>query len=63
MTATHKVRYCRCGARLARDNPGNRCGPYLAADRDRLAAAPEVPADFWNEVVLQEALRAGTWAG
>jgi hypothetical protein len=40
MTATHKARYCRCGARLARDNPGNRCAPCLAADRNQMAAAP-----------------------
>jgi transcriptional regulator with XRE-family HTH domain len=56
MTTAHKARYCRCGARLARDNPGARCSACTAADRDRLAAAPEMPADFWDEVVLQEAL-------
>jgi transcriptional regulator with XRE-family HTH domain len=56
MTAAHKARYCRCGARLARDNPGTRCSACTAADRDRPVAAPEVPADFWDEVVLQEAL-------
>ena len=58
MTATHKARYCRCGARLARDNPGNQCAPCFAADRVRLGAAPEVPAGFWNEVVLKEALQS-----
>jgi transcriptional regulator with XRE-family HTH domain len=56
MTATHRTRYCRCGARLARDNTGTRCSACVAADRDRLATAPEVPADFWDEVVLREAL-------
>jgi hypothetical protein len=56
MTAAHKARYCRCGARLARDNPDTRCSACTAADRNRLVAAPEVPADFWDEVVLQEAL-------
>lgn len=55
MTATHKARYCRCGARLARDNTGSRCAPCVAADRDR-SAPPEVPADFWDEVVLRKAL-------
>jgi len=56
MTATPKTRYCRCGARLARDNAGTRCSACVAANRDRLVTAPEVPADFWDEVVLREAL-------
>ncbi|MDG4765114.1 helix-turn-helix transcriptional regulator [Solwaraspora sp. WMMD406] len=56
-TVTQKARYCRCGARLARDNPGNQCAACLSADRDRLAAAPEVSAEFWDEVVLREALQ------
>lgn len=56
MTAAHKARYCRCGARLARDNPDTRCSACTAADRERLVGAPEVPADFWDEVVLREAL-------
>jgi transcriptional regulator with XRE-family HTH domain len=56
MTAAHKARYCRCGARLARDNTGSRCAPCVAADRDRAVAPPEVPAEFWDEVVLREAL-------
>jgi len=56
MTATHKARYCRCGARLARDNSGTRCSGCTAANRDRLLVAPEVSADFWDEVVLREAL-------
>lgn len=56
MTATHTARYCRCGARLARDNSGSRCSGCTAANRDRLIGAPDVPADFWDEVVLREAL-------
>jgi transcriptional regulator with XRE-family HTH domain len=56
MTATHKARYCRCGVRLARDNSGSRCSACVTADRDRLSAAPEVPADFWDEVVLRQSL-------
>src|SRR6266545_7385913 len=58
MTATHKARYCRCGARLARDNTGTRCAPCVAHERDQLYAAPEIPADFWDEVVLSEALQS-----
>lgn len=56
MTANVEVRYCRCGARLARDNSGARCSACVAAARDALLAAPQVPADFWNEVVMREAL-------
>lgn len=56
MTASHKARYCRCGARLARDNTGTRCSGCLAADRDQLIKAPEVPDGFWNEVVIRDAL-------
>src|SRR5437773_2530589 len=56
MTSSHRTRYCRCGARLARDNTSTRCSACIALDRDRLCTAPEVPADFWDEVVLREAL-------
>lgn len=56
MTAARRARYCRCGARLARDNTGPRCSACTAADRDQVAAAPEVPTDFWDEVVVREAL-------
>ncbi|MBM0256496.1 helix-turn-helix domain-containing protein [Micromonospora sp. 4G55] len=58
MTATHKQRYCRCGTRLARDNTGTRCAPCLSHDRERLHAAPKFPPDFWDEVVLSEALQS-----
>ena len=56
MTATHRTRYCRCGARLARDNADMRCSACVIAERDRVATAPAVPDDFWDEAVLQEAL-------
>lgn len=56
MTGSHKARYCRCGARLARDNTGARCAGCVAVDRDRPTMAPEVPAEFWDEVVLRDAL-------
>lgn len=58
MTATHKARYCSCGARLARDNPGTRCAPCAAHERDHLHAAPDLPAELWDEVVLREALQS-----
>jgi hypothetical protein len=34
-----------------------RCAPCVAHERD-LHAAPELPADFWDEVVLREALQS-----
>jgi transcriptional regulator with XRE-family HTH domain len=49
-------RRCRCGVRLARDNRGMRCTPCQAAARGRLAAAPEMPASFWEEPELVAAL-------
>jgi hypothetical protein len=51
-------RRCRvCGARLARDNPGPRCGPcVVAASRDR--PARDLPPAFWFDAELQAALRA-----
>jgi transcriptional regulator with XRE-family HTH domain len=56
MTATRTTRYCRCGAQLARDNRGSRCAACAAADRNRLAVPSDVPPEFWEEPVLQEAL-------
>ncbi|MEW2382685.1 helix-turn-helix transcriptional regulator [Micromonospora sp. NPDC047707] len=58
MTATHQTRYCRCGARLARDNTSGRCSPCSSYRRQHPEAAPEVPDDFWDEVVLSDALRS-----
>lgn len=34
------IRYCACGARLARDNPGDQCSPCQAAARHRASAVP-----------------------
>lgn len=50
------VRRCRCGTRLARDRAGDRCGVCEAAHRERLAAPPVVPAEFWAHPPLAEAL-------
>ncbi|SCL19030.1 Helix-turn-helix domain-containing protein [Micromonospora inyonensis] len=58
MTATHEARYCRCGTRLARDNATGRCSPCSSYGRHQPHAAPDVPADFWDEVVLREALQS-----
>ncbi len=46
----------RCGTRLAHDNSGGYCAPCKVASRDRFAASPEVPADFWDNEAIREAL-------
>lgn len=51
-------RYCVCGTRLARDNSTHRCAACRSADRNRPLAAPNVPAAFWRDEELQEALSA-----
>lgn len=54
-----KFRYCRCGARLARDNPAEQCTPCQRAARDRAVGPPDVPADFWvSSEQLRDALEA-----
>ncbi|WP_327427302.1 helix-turn-helix domain-containing protein [Streptomyces sp. NBC_01236] len=51
------ARYCQCGTRLARDNSGTECH---ACRRKRQIAAvaqpPEVPASFWENEQMCEAL-------
>ncbi|MDT3438267.1 helix-turn-helix transcriptional regulator [Pseudofrankia sp. BMG5.37] len=51
-------RYCRCGTRLARDNAGSQCAACTRRARALVAAAPEVPADFWQTDQLRDALEA-----
>lgn len=51
-------RYCRCGTRLARDNSGSQCGSCARQARNLVAAAPEVPAQFWETDQLRDALAA-----
>ncbi|MFJ6198664.1 helix-turn-helix domain-containing protein [Micromonospora sp. NPDC092111] len=58
MTATHKARCCRCGARLARDNNSGRCSPCSSHHRQHPDTAPEVPAGFWDETVISAALQS-----
>ena len=50
--------YCRCGTRLAQDNPGRQCARCAQASRGRLLAPPEVPAQFWQSEQLQEGFAA-----
>ncbi|MCA1673484.1 MAG: hypothetical protein LC799_15230, partial [Actinobacteria bacterium] len=48
-------RYCRCGTRLATDNPGHQCASCQRASRDKLLAPPPVPAGFWQTDQLRDA--------
>ncbi|WP_322763396.1 hypothetical protein [Frankia sp. Cr2] len=41
-------RYCRCGARIARDNDSDMCTPCLRRAYDRVLGAPTVPPEFWT---------------
>ena len=56
MTANEATRTCRCGTRLARDNPDDRCAACQQRLNEVVARAPEVPAGFWDAATLQEAL-------
>lgn len=53
-----KQRYCRCGARLADDNPAALCAACQRTTRDKLIAPPVVPADFWRTDELRDAFAA-----
>lgn len=57
MTGSPRVgqRYCRCGTRLAADNPGSQCARCQRTSRDRLIAPPHVPAKFWQTEQLRDA--------
>lgn len=49
-------RFCGCGTRLARDNRGPLCSACARQQRDRFAGPPELPAAFWEEPHVREAL-------
>ena len=51
-------RYCRCGTRLAADNPGGQCARCERASRDKLVAPPEVPLEFWQTEQFRDAFGA-----
>lgn len=48
-------RYCRCGTRLAEDNPATLCASCQRQHRDKLVAPPVVPANFWDTDELGDA--------
>ncbi len=41
------VRYCRCNARLAADNPGDRCLACIRKDQEYLLNPPDLPLEHW----------------
>src|SRR5438067_1801446 len=58
MSVPRTARYCRCGARLAQDNPATLCDPCRRRTRNTLVSAPEVPPNFWDTDELRDALAA-----
>lgn len=52
------ARRCRCGARLATDNPAPLCRPCQRVARDELTKPPVVPASFWDTAEFRDAVRA-----
>ena len=56
MERSAEARRCRCGGKIARDNKGKLCAACLRSSRDRLAAAPVVPAEFWQHPTMRAAL-------
>jgi transcriptional regulator with XRE-family HTH domain len=53
-----ETRCDRCGKRLAHDNAGGYCAPCQVGSpgRDLFAAAPDVPAQFWDSHAMRDAL-------
>lgn len=58
MTVNRMTRYCRCGARLARDNPASRCATCHRNTLDLTARPPDVPDEFWQTPQLHDAFAA-----
>lgn len=58
MKAHRSARYCSCGTRLARDNPGDQCGACAAKARDVVAQPPRLPDEFWNTEQFHTAFAA-----
>lgn len=49
-------RYCRCGSRLARDNPDRLCSPCQVAARQMATGPPVVGREFWSTDQMRDAL-------
>src|SRR5437588_12404180 len=58
MTVQRERRCHRCHTRLARDNTAGYCAACQAVSRDRFAAPLDVPAEFWEDTNIKEALAA-----
>ena len=56
MGSRQGARCHRCGTPLADDNDGSYCAPCTAVSRDRFTVPPEVPATFWDDQEVKEAL-------
>ncbi len=57
MVTSATPRYCaRCGARLASDNAEANCRPCQRAVHEAVINPPEVPAEFWENDQLRDAL-------
>lgn len=55
--AQQQVRYCSCGTRLARDNRGTLCASCQRRRETTVVSQPPVvPAEFWQDDRLREAL-------
>ena len=53
------TRYCRsCRTRLARDNHSSECAACTAKARDLVTGPPAVPAEFWENPRLRDALES-----
>jgi transcriptional regulator with XRE-family HTH domain len=50
------ARYCRCGARLASDNPGRLCATCARQAQEAAAHPPEIPPAYWQTDQLRDAL-------
>jgi transcriptional regulator with XRE-family HTH domain len=50
------ARHCACGARLARDNTGDRCASCRSVTPTAFPSAPEVSRDFWELPEMRAAL-------
>lgn len=57
MTSSAEQRYCECGTRLARDNPGTSCAACVRQARERLTRPPVVPAEFWDTDRVRDAVQ------
>jgi len=58
LTSSATQRYCRCGTRLAADNPASLCAACQRATRDKLIAPPVVPVLFWATDELRDSFAA-----